>query len=64
LADLELVKSVAHVPACIDNELFPFVALGVAQLWVIVTQRDPAKGDVRRLVLPDVGVDGGEAMPQ
>ena len=49
--------------AGLDHKVFALAALGVAQLRVIVAQRDAAKRHVARFVLHHIGVHcGGERM--
>src|SRR5215472_10205137 len=59
LPHLALVEPVAHVVTSLHHELLPLVALRLAELRVVVAQRETAEGYVARLVLHDVGVDGG-----
>ena len=49
-------EAVAHEVAGLDAEGLALVALGLAQLRVVVAQRQPPEHDVARLVLHHVGV--------
>src|SRR5438046_2485786 len=41
----------------LDRELLALVALGVAELRIVITQRQPPERDMARLVLHDIGID-------
>ena len=55
---LDLVEASAHEVASLDHELFALVALDVRELGVDLAEREPAKGDMARLVLHHVRVHG------